>query len=133
MYYALTISQNQIITGVHESMTPITGKTFKANPELTEDIVVVLDAPMDFRTGEHILCYEKTGVRKSDLWCIENGYMELPQTKEIIDGVLVDKSVTVEDAPPKLMDRLIAAETAAKQAQDRVTALETELAALKPR
>lgn len=106
MYYALTINTDQIITGVHESVTPILTDTFSANPELSEDTVVSIPAPADYQTYTHILCYEEDGTRKPDLWCIENGYMELPPNKEIINGELVDKEIPAEEQPQTLKEYL---------------------------
>lgn len=105
MYYALTVNAYQIITGVHESVTPITETTFAANPELVDDTVIPFDAG-EYQTYTHILCYNDDGIRKPDLWCIENGYMELPPNKEIINGELVDKEVPAEEQPQTLKQYL---------------------------
>ena len=106
MYYALTINADQIITGGHESVTPILTDTFAANPELADDTVVTISAHADYQTYTHILCYDEDGTRKPALWCIENGYMELPQNKEIINGELVDKEIPAEEQPQTLKQYL---------------------------
>ncbi len=106
MYYALTINADQIITGVHESVAPILTDTFAANPGLVDDTVIIIPAPADYQTHTHILCYDEDGTRKPDLWCIENGYMELPPNKEIIDGELVDKEIPAEEQPQTLKQYL---------------------------
>ena len=106
MYYALTINAEQIITGVHESLTPITSHTFMANPVMADDTVILLDERKNFITGEHIFCYNEDGTRKSDLWCIENGYMEMPPNKEIINGELVDRATPMEEQPQTLQEYL---------------------------
>ncbi len=121
MYYALTVNPSSIITGVHESMTPITATTFEANPELAGNNVVSIPAIVAFRTGDHILCYNEDGTRKPDLWCIENGYMHMPPGKEIIDGELVDKELPPEEQPITLMDYLSRMlEEAKKESRDLV-------------
>ena len=106
MYYALTINADQIITGVHESVTPITETTFTANPELADDTVIIIPAPADYQTYTHILCYDEDGALKDLVWCIENGYMELPSNTEIINGELVDKEIPAEEQPQTLKQYL---------------------------
>ena len=106
MYYALTINADQIITGVHESGTPIITNTFSANAELSEDTVVSIPSPAEYQTYTHILCYEEDGTLKDLVWCIENCYMELPQNKEIINGELVDKEIPAEEQPQTLKEYL---------------------------
>ena len=102
MFYALTINTDQIITGVHESGTPITTNAFSANAELSEDTVVSIPSPAEYQTHTHILCYNENGTRKSDVWCIENGFMELPPYAEIIDGELIYREMPPEEASPTL-------------------------------
>ncbi len=106
MYYALTINADLMITGVHESVTLILTDTFAANPELADDTVIIIPAPADYQTHTHFLCYDKDGTRKPDLWCIENGYMELPPNKEIINGELVDKEIPAEEQPQTIKQYL---------------------------
>ena len=104
MHYALTINADGIITGVHESRVPINETTFAANPELSADSLRQIDAPAAYRIGEHILCYDENGARNSDVWCIQNGYMELPPFMEIVDGELVQKETPAEERNPTLED-----------------------------
>ena len=106
MYYALTINKDNIITGVHESMNPIAADMFSTNPDLSEDTVVVIESPAEFDSFVDIRCYNEDGTRKPDLWCIENGYMELPPNKEIINGELVDKEIPAEEQPQTLKQYL---------------------------
>ena len=106
MHYALTINADQIITGVHESGTPITTNMFSANAELSEDTVVSIPSPADYQTYTHILCYDEDGALKDLVWCIENGYMELPPNKEIINGELVDKEIPAEEQPQTIKQYL---------------------------
>ena len=103
MYYALTI-RNGIITGVHESTIPIEIDTFAHNKELSGDEVVTISSPVMYQANTHILIYNEDGTRKPDLWCIENGYMELPPNKEIINGELVDKEIPAEEQPQTLKE-----------------------------
>lgn len=130
MNYALTINADQIITGVHESVTPILADTFSANPELADDTVIIIPAPADYQTHTHILCYDEDGTRKPDLWCIENGYMELPPNKEIINGELVNKEIPAEEAPPAIM--AVMREAAEEAARAATNAFDKRFTALKP-
>ena len=104
MHYALTINADGIITGVHESRVPINETTFADNPEFSSDSLRRIDAPAAYRIGEHALCYDENGKRKSDVWCIQNGYISLPPFMEIIDGELVQKETPAEERSPTLED-----------------------------
>ena len=99
MYYAITVNADQIITGVHESVTPITPSTFAENPSLAEDTVVAVETPNDLQAGIDVRCFNEDGTSKPIVWCIENGYMELPPYAEIIDGELICREMPPEEAP----------------------------------
>jgi hypothetical protein len=116
MNYALTISDHKI-TGVHQSMNEITGRTFERTPWLAGHEVRVVDGLGEYQSGVDIRCYEPDGTRKDPVWCITEGYMEMPSGHEIIDGELVEKSVTESDAPPTLLDRIIKAEIMAENSR----------------
>jgi hypothetical protein len=118
MYYALTINADQIITGVHESASPIAETTFAENPELAEDTVLPIDEPNEYQAGQPMAAYTD-GVLRPLIDRINEGLASVPEGVELIDGELVKTDVPVEEAPPKLIDR--------------IRALETELAALKPK
>lgn len=90
MYYALTVNANQIITGVHSGLNEILQGHFYANPEYAEDIVIPISNPAEYRTGVDFRCYTVEGILQSEVWLIENGYLEMPKEKRIIDGVLID-------------------------------------------
>lgn len=105
MYYAMTI-KNSLITGVHESMTPITATTFAKNPAMADNEVIALEEPMEYASGMDIRAYNEDGTLKPPVWCIENDYMELPTGYEIIDGELVKTNVPEVEAPATLMDRI---------------------------
>ena len=104
MHYALTINADGIITGIHESMFPINETTFALNPELSEDSVQLIDSLAAYRVGKHILCYDESGTRKPDVWCIQNGYMALPPFMEIVDGEMVQRETPAEERSPTLED-----------------------------
>lgn len=98
MYYALTIIDN-VITGVHESMTPYTSSTFVENPRFASHQVVTIQDPMQFQTGVDIRAYNEDGTMKDEVWCIEQGYMPMPNGYEIIDGALVKKDIPEAEVP----------------------------------
>ncbi len=104
MHYAITLDPQKMITGIHESVAPITSSTFAANPGFANHDVVAINGPGEFRIGENILCYNDDGIRKSDVWCIENGFMDMPPYAEIIDGVLVYREMPPEERPVTLED-----------------------------
>ena len=114
MYYALTI-RNGIITGVHESTISIAVDTFARNKEFSGDTVVNISSPAMYQADTHILIYNEDGTRKPDLWCIENGYMDLPPNKEIINGELVDKEIPAEKQPQTLKEYLDAQFSSVRQ------------------
>lgn len=111
MNYALTIRDN-LITGVHESAVEFTPKTFENNPRLSADEVRLIPARADYLTGVDIRCFEVNGTAKDPVWCIEQGYMALPEGWEIIDGVLVQSQVPEAEASPTLLKRVERAEQA---------------------
>lgn len=120
MHYALTVNSYGIITGVHESEKPIAPTQFAKNPRLCADGVLLIPEGGEYRTGLHILCYNEDGTQRPDVWCIENGYMEMPDGYEIVDGELVKTNPPASDAPQTWKDFLaqeterIEAETAQK-------------------
>ena len=105
MYYALTIKDN-IITGVHESMTQFTKNTFQYSLEYSDAELVTIQDTAEYQERTDIRCFDKKGKLKPQVWRIEQGYETLPGGAEIIDGVLVTKEITVEEAPPTLMDEI---------------------------
>lgn len=127
MYYAITV-KDATITGVHESLTPITVDTFTLNPELAGDTVVTIPSSCDFQTGENIFCYDETGTRKPDVWCIENGYMELPYGYEILEGELLRTQTPVENTPITIQEYLnrLAEEVKVQVKQDAILEVQNE-------
>ena len=105
MYYALTINADQIITGVHESLSEFTDKTFANSPEFAGQMVTSLKDKAEYQERIDIRCFDKKGKLRSQVWRIGQGYEKLPEGAEIIDGVLVTKETTIEEAPPTLMER----------------------------
>ena len=105
MNYALTVKDN-IITGVHESLSEFTDKTFANSPGFAGQKVTPLVDKSEYREQIDIRCFDKKGKLMPQVWRIEQGYEKLPDGAEIIDGVLVDKETTVEEAPPTLMDEI---------------------------
>ena len=105
MYYALTINADQIITGVHESLTPITETTFALNPDLVNDTVVQIESRKGYEVDTDLRIYKEDGTKQTEAWQIENGYMELPKNTKIVDGVLVDwyKVFVQTDAESKII------------------------------
>jgi len=81
---------------------------------------------MQFMAGEHIMCYTEDGVRKPDVWCIENGYMALPQGKEIINGELVDVAKPEPEQPQSFKDFMI------KMVEDAKAQAESKFDGMKP-
>ena len=106
MYYALTVNKDHMITGVHESLSVISTKTFASNSYIKDDEVIVVDSPAEFESDVDIRCYSEDGSLKPLLWRIENGYAPLPFDKEIINGELVDKEVPAEEQPKSLKEYL---------------------------
>lgn len=126
MYYALTIKDN-IITGVHESLSEFTANTFENSPEFVGQKITPLTDKAEYQERTDIRCFDKKGKLKPQVWRIEQGYEKLPGGAEIIDGVLVTKEITIEEAPPTLMDeiRQLRAQLA------KLDAIETDLAEVK--
>ena len=111
MYYALTINGNTI-TGVHGSLSVIEQGHFALNSEFANDTVIPISGEFDYVTGMDIRCYNEDGTMKSEVWCIEQGYLPLPSNKEIINGELVDIMLPPEQQPITIVE-FIRAEIAA--------------------
>ena len=107
LYYAITINNNGIITGRHESKEPISSLQFYENPWLHGDIVRGVSEASEHTEGVHIDCYDDAGKYKGHVWAIENGYIELPVGYEIVDGELVEVDKPIDEStPPTIKDRL---------------------------
>ena len=107
LYYAITINNEGIITGRHESREPISSLQFYENPWLHGDIVRGTYANAEYVEGMSIHQYDEIGHYRGDVWSIENGFMTLPDGYEIVNGELVEiltpeQEVTTptEDPPP---------------------------------
>ena len=107
LYHAITINNDGIITGMHESKEPITALQFYNNPWLHGDIVRGVSAVSEYTEGVHIDCYDEAGKYKGHVWAIQNGYAAMPPGYEIIDGELIE-SAPPEGTPlnPSLEERL---------------------------
>lgn len=88
LYYAITIDSHGIITGRHESQEPITALQFYNTPWLHGDIVKGVASSSEYIGGENIACYTEDGKYRGLVWAIENGYKEMPDGYQIVDGVL---------------------------------------------
>lgn len=111
MNYALTIN-GTVITGVHESMAVFTQDTFASSPSYAGDEVRIIPAKADYQKGIDLRCYEENGTIKDLVWCIQQGYMEIPTGYEIVDGVLVKVDIPEAEAPLTLKQRIARAEQA---------------------
>ena len=133
MNYALTIMDN-IITGVHESLSEFTDKTFVNSPGFAGQDIVPLKDKAEYQERTDIRCFDKKGKLKPQVWRIEQGYEKLPGGAEIIDGVLVTKEITIEEAPPTLMDEIrgLRAQLAVMETKTaKLDTMETDLAEVK--
>lgn len=119
MYYALTL-KNNIITGVHGSLSVIEQGHFALNPEFANDTVIPISGEFDYVIGMDIRCYNEDGIMKSEVWCIEQGYLPLPPNKEIINGELVDIMLPPEQQPITIAEFISAEIAAIKDEQSRV-------------
>ena len=88
LYYAITINNDGIITGRHESKEPITDLQFYNNPWLHGDIVKGIASSSEYVEGDNVACYTEDGKHRGLVWAIENGYEPMPDGYQIVDGVL---------------------------------------------
>ena len=77
MYYALTVDENNIITGVHGSQNPIVEETFQHSPDYYHQTLISIEDKAEYSMGADVRCYDDTGKHKPLDWCIEQGYVEL--------------------------------------------------------
>ena len=88
LYYSITINNDGVITGRHESKEPINSLQFYENPWLHGDVVKGITAAAEYVEGMNVGQYDDLGRYRGDVWSIENGFMNLPEGHEIVDGVL---------------------------------------------
>lgn len=122
MFYAITINDAGMITGRHESMEPITPKIFKGHAVFGGDRVLDVDAGSAYKEGVNIACYDEEGRMRPAAWCIQQGYMEMPEGYELIDGELIKADLPVEELPESIGSRLarMGAEAEAEMRATRV-------------
>jgi len=123
MHYALTVD-GSIITGVHESLEKIEQGHFATNPGLASHQIMPLDDPAEYVVGMDIRCFNDDGTRKPVVWLIENGYLEIPEGYELIDGVLVASNVPESEAPLTLVERVLESEQIASTMTERLAQAE---------
>ena len=126
LYHAITINNDGIITGKHESKEPITVLQFYNNPWLHGDIVRGVASSSEYTEGDNIACYTEDGKHRGLVWAIENGYEEMPPNTEIIDGEMVDMNTPIENIPPTLMEKITEAQNANAKAAAAVEELRAE-------
>ncbi len=122
MYYSLTI-RNGIITGVHTATEPIEQGHFERSPKYADDTVVPFGTG-EYAQGHHLDEYAD-GILRPIVDRIADGLAAVPDGFELIDGELIKRDISVEDAPPKLLDMLT-------EANEEITALKLKLTELEP-
>jgi len=123
MHYALTMDGN-IITGVHESLDMIAQGHFAANPDLASHQIIPLDDPAEYSIGMDIRCFNEDGILKPIVWLIDNGYMDIPNGYEIVEGELVESNVPESKAPVTLVERVLEAAQIASTLTERLAQAE---------
>ena len=109
-------------------------RLFANSPEFAGQMVTSLKDKAEYQERIDIRCFDKKGKLRSQVWRIGQGYEKLPEGAEIIDGILVTKETTIEEAPPTLMDeiRQLRAQIAEMQTSaSKLDAMETDLADVK--
>lgn len=99
MYYALTINNN-IISGVHESMSSIAENAFESNVDYAGHDVRLITAPMDYMVDQDIRAYNEDGTFKPLSWRVENGYYVIP------DGYQLEGE-TLQPLPMEFGDEVV--------------------------
>ena len=107
LYYAITINNDGVITGRHESKEPINSLQFYETPWLHGDVVKGIAADAEYVEGMNVGQYDELGRYRGDVWSIENEFMSLPDGYEIVNGELIETpilepevTVPTEDSPP---------------------------------
>lgn len=103
--HTMTVSDG-IITGVYSSVTPLTPEILaKISNKAGHDIVVV-GATTEYQEGRKFAEYTQDGILRPLIDRINEGLTEVPHDMELIDGALVPKTVTPEEAPVTLQQKL---------------------------
>lgn len=112
MFYAITITDGGLITGRHESGTPISAEVFAHNPSYAGQRVREIAADDAFTAGHWLGEYDDNNRLKPLVERINDGYAQVPNGFELIDGELVAANMPETEAPPSLIERIERAETA---------------------
>lgn len=125
IYYAITVNAQDIVTGVHECLTPFSAKHFERSPDFASDRII--DIPNDITgiVGLPLAALNEDYTPKPIVWLIENGYAECPAGFELIDGELIRQDAPAEELPPGIKKRLEIADA-------RISALEAEIEKIMP-
>lgn len=117
MYRTLTVAEQGLITGVHESLAKITQQTFAENPAYAGQ--ALQDVPWDAKVyaGTNVAEYDAQWQLKPDAWRIQQGYLPLPPGYELVGDQLVEKAVPPAQAPPTLQEQLERAQQQAAAAE----------------
>lgn len=125
LYFAITVNQDGVVTGMHTCSNPMEQGFFAGSEEFSGDTVIPVDEMKTGILGLPLAALNEDYTPKSLVWLIENGYAECPPGYDLIDGQLVKIDAPIENQPQSIRQRI-------EDADARIAALEEELKKLKP-
>lgn len=125
LYFAITVNQEGIVTGMHTCSNPMEQGFFAGSKEFSGDTVIPVDEMKTGILGLPLAALNEGYTPKPLAWLIENGYAECPPGFELIDGELIEITAPIESQPQSIRQKI-------EDADARIAALEEELKKLKP-
>lgn len=106
IYYAITVSPDHIVTGVHACATPFLSDHFRHSEDFKNDSIIPVESEIDGIVGLPLEALNEDYTPKPLIWLIRNGYADVPEGFELIGDELVPVSIPVENLPPTLRETL---------------------------
>lgn len=130
IYKAVTIDAQGMITGVHESLSPIGVEAFLQSPIFAGCAVITIDENTEYSSGHKMAEYTAAGALKPLIDRITEGLVPVPEGYELVNGALVAVNVPATQAPASLQETLAQAQTRADAQQALIEAQAAKLTAL---
>lgn len=130
MNYAITIDHSGRITARHESISVISEETFSNSPTFAGQEVRPISETSEYAAGFLLAEFDAQGNLRPLIDRITEGLAEVPPDMELINGELVPKDVTPEEAPTTMRQLLINTQQELQAAQATLHTQEAQINAL---
>lgn len=125
LYFAITVNQDGVVTGMHTCSNPMEQGFFAGSEEFSGDTVIPVDEMKTGILGLPLAALNEDYTPKPLVDRILDGFASVPAGHELIDGQLIKTEAPIEAQPQSIRQRI-------EDAGARIAALEEELKKLKP-